>query len=77
MSCTLFKYKLANVLMVSLSLLFTVDLIQMGKHNPKRTVSMITELQQVSTMCARLQDMLATVAQYVDDIIVSITRSSL
>ena len=43
----------------------------MGKHNPKRTVSMVTELQQVSAMCARLQDMLGTVIQYVDDTIVS------
>ncbi|ELU16800.1 hypothetical protein CAPTEDRAFT_177448 [Capitella teleta] len=46
-----------------------VELIQMAKHNPKRTVSMVTELQQVSAMCARLNDMLATVKQYVDDII--------
>jgi translation initiation factor 3 subunit F len=46
-----------------------VELIQMAKHNPKRTVSMVTELQQVSAMCARLHDMLATVKQYVDDII--------
>jgi hypothetical protein len=54
-----------------------VELIQMAKHNPKRTVSMVTELQQVSAMCARLHDMLGTVSQYVDDVIVSIAIGNL
>lgn len=43
----------------------------MGKHNPKRTVSMVTELQQVSAMCARLHELLATVTEYIDNILVS------
>jgi len=46
-----------------------VDFIQLGKHNPKRTVTMVSDLQQISATCRRLQDMLANVTNYVDDVI--------
>ena len=49
----------------------TVDVIQMGKHNQKRQVTMISDLQRVVATCAKLKDMLATVLQYVDNVIVS------
>jgi translation initiation factor 3 subunit F len=45
-----------------------LDLIQRAKHNPKRTVSMISDLKQVSTACVNLQDLLTSVLAYVDDV---------
>ena len=51
---------------------FSVDQIQLGKYNPKRTVSLANDVHQVASLCARLQDMLSAVMQYVDDVIVSV-----
>jgi hypothetical protein len=49
-----------------------VDVIQMGKHNPKRQVHMTSDLQRVVATCAKLKDMLAVIIKYVDEVIVSI-----
>ncbi|XP_033742520.1 eukaryotic translation initiation factor 3 subunit F-like [Pecten maximus] len=46
-----------------------VDLIQQGKLNPKRSVAMVTDLQQVENACTSLQDKLAMVMSYVDDVL--------
>jgi len=46
-----------------------VDFVQHGKHNPKRTVSMVTDITQVSIACRSIQDKLQTVMQYVDDVL--------
>ena len=48
-----------------------VDIIQGGKHNPKRSVQMFSDLSQVEKACVSLQDKLGVVLQYVDDVLVS------
>ena len=48
-----------------------VETIQRGRFNKQRQVNMVSDLQQVSTSCLQLQDMLQTVIAYVDDVIVS------
>jgi len=45
-----------------------LDFISQAKHNPKRTVAMTGDMEQVTTACTKLQDMLSTVLQYVDDV---------
>merc|ERR1719232_1171344 len=45
-----------------------LDFISQAKHNPKRTVTMSSDMQQVTAACTRLQDMLQTVLAYVDDV---------
>jgi len=46
-----------------------VDLIQKCKTNVKRSVTMDSDLNQITNACARLQDMLTNVGQYVDDVL--------
>ncbi|CAC5421639.1 eukaryotic translation initiation factor 3 subunit F-like [Mytilus californianus] len=46
-----------------------VDLIQKGKHNPKRTVQMVSDLTQVSRACSSLKDKLAITQEYIEDIL--------
>ncbi len=57
-----------------IALYFVVDFIHKAKENPKRTVSMITDLKQVTSACTNLQDLLTCVLTYVDDVLVSHTR---
>lgn len=61
---------MSNVL-INANLYFTVDLIQKGKHNPKRTVQMVSDLTQVSRACSSLKDKLAVTQEYIEDILVS------
>lgn len=61
---------MSNVL-INADLYFTVDLIQKGKHNPKRTVQMVSDLTQVSRACSSLKDKLAVTQEYIEDILVS------
>lgn len=49
--------------------LLVVEVIQRGKYSAKRQVNMATDLQQVSSSCLQLQDMLHIVIAYVDDVI--------
>lgn len=51
--------------------LFPVDHIQLGKHHQQRSVSLVSDLQQVRACCGRMHDMLLTVTHYVDDVLVS------
>ncbi|XP_069792754.1 eukaryotic translation initiation factor 3 subunit F isoform X2 [Narcine bancroftii] len=46
-----------------------VDLIQKTRTSPSRTVGLATELEQVGTLASRIQDMLATVLQYAEDVL--------
>ncbi|ESP01824.1 hypothetical protein LOTGIDRAFT_200059 [Lottia gigantea] len=46
-----------------------VNHLQEGKVNTKRTVSMESDLAHVETACHRLQEMLSTVINYVDDVL--------
>jgi translation initiation factor 3 subunit F len=46
-----------------------LDVIQQGKHNPKRSVNMVSDLQRVGVTCAKLNDQLSAVMEYVDDVI--------
>ena len=55
-------------------ILFTVDLIQKGKYNPKRTVQMVSDLTQVGRACSLLKDKLTTTQEYVEDVLVSIVK---
>ena len=50
---------------------FVVNLIRESKLSPKRSVSMVTDLQQVDILCSRIQGMLSVVLQYVEDVLVS------
>ena len=52
--------------------LFLVDIIQQGKHNTKRTVSMQSDLTQVEKACSRLQEKLTLVLDYIDDVLVRV-----
>jgi len=45
-----------------------LDFISLAKHNPKRTVTMSSDMTQVTNSCTRLQEMLQTVLAYVDDV---------
>ncbi|XP_074652591.1 eukaryotic translation initiation factor 3 subunit F-like [Tubulanus polymorphus] len=46
-----------------------VDWIQQGKHNPKRMVTLYSDLQQVAASCNRLQAMLDAALAYIDDVL--------
>jgi len=46
-----------------------VDFIQMAKDRPKRMLSSVNDLQQLTSTCIRLQDMLGKVIEYVDNVI--------
>jgi len=46
-----------------------VELIQQGKLNPKRSVSMVKDLDQVGRTCAQLQNNFGTVSAYVDQVL--------
>jgi len=46
-----------------------LDFISQAKHNPKRTVTMSSDLHQVNTATDKLLSMLQTVLQYVDDVL--------
>ncbi|XP_064608325.1 eukaryotic translation initiation factor 3 subunit F-like [Liolophura sinensis] len=46
-----------------------VDLIQLGKFNPKRSVNMVSDLKQVETASGKIQDMLKVVLQFVEDVL--------
>lgn len=50
---------------------FPVDLIQQGKSNNKRTVSMVSDLTQVERACSNLQEKLTLVLEYVEEVLVS------
>ena len=50
---------------------FSVDLIQQGKYNNKRTVSMVGDLTQVERACTSLQEKLTLVLEYVEEVLVS------
>lgn len=44
-----------------------LDFISQAKHNTKRTVTMSSDLQQVTVACQKLLNMLKTVQDYVED----------
>ncbi|XP_013397394.1 eukaryotic translation initiation factor 3 subunit F [Lingula anatina] len=46
-----------------------VEFVQQGKNNPKRTVSMTTDLNQVTNACNSMQEMLSVTIKYVDDVL--------
>jgi translation initiation factor 3 subunit F len=46
-----------------------VDFIQVAKDRPKRMVSTVNDLQQLTTTCAHMQEMLSKVIEYVDNVI--------
>jgi len=46
-----------------------VEFLQMAKPNPKRSVSLISDLKQVTKTCSKLMDNLSTVLQFVDDVL--------
>ncbi|CAI9731519.1 eukaryotic translation initiation factor 3 subunit F-like [Octopus vulgaris] len=46
-----------------------INLIRESQLSSKRSVSMVTDLQQVDILCGRLQSMLAIVQQYVEDVL--------
>lgn len=51
--------------------LCTVDVIQGGKSNPKRSVYLVKDLTHVEKACVMLQQKLAMVLEYVEDVLVS------
>ena len=53
-------------------MLVTVEFLQGSKDRPKRLVSKANDLSQLTTTCARMQDMLTKVIDYVDGVIVSV-----
>jgi len=53
-----------------------VDLIQKCKTSKNRSVTMDSDLNQITNACARLQDMLTTVGQYVDDVLAGIVPAN-
>jgi len=46
-----------------------VDFIQVAKDRPKRMLSSVNDLQQLTTTCVRMQDMITKVTEYVDNVI--------
>ncbi|XP_078394294.1 eukaryotic translation initiation factor 3 subunit F [Cetorhinus maximus] len=46
-----------------------VDVIQRTRSSPNRTISLSSDLQQVGTSAAHIQDMLTTVLQYAEDVL--------
>nr|XP_015194579.1 PREDICTED: eukaryotic translation initiation factor 3 subunit F [Lepisosteus oculatus] len=46
-----------------------VDLLQRTRQSPSRTVGLTTDLEQVGTAAARVQDMLTTVLSYTEDVL--------
>ncbi|XP_041357998.1 eukaryotic translation initiation factor 3 subunit F-like [Gigantopelta aegis] len=46
-----------------------VDVLQNGKYNLKRSVSMVSDLRHIETACVKLQDMLEQVTSYVDEVL--------
>ena len=56
---------------LSFSLLFSVNVIQGGKFNPKRSVNLVNDLAHVERACGLLQQKLAMVLEYVEDVLVS------
>ena len=64
LSINMFKQK------IILEFFVAVDFIQMTKDRPKRGLEMVNDLQQLTTTCSRMQDMLSQVMQYVDNVVV-------
>lgn len=48
-----------------------VEVIKNGKLNPKRSVHMVTDLNQIETVCDDLQEKLAAITEYIEDVLVS------
>ncbi|KAK7482555.1 hypothetical protein BaRGS_00026156 [Batillaria attramentaria] len=46
-----------------------LEVLQQGKYNPKRSVTVKSDLVQVETACTRLRTMLHTVLEYVDNVL--------
>jgi translation initiation factor 3 subunit F len=46
-----------------------LDFIQVAKDRPKRTLSSVNDLQQLTSTCARIQEMLTKVIEYVDSVL--------
>jgi hypothetical protein len=49
---------------------FTVDVIQGGKFNPKRSANLVKDLTHVERATGMLQQKLAMVLEYVEDVLV-------
>ena len=49
----------------------SVQVVQGAKINPKRSTTIVTDLQRVNSTCKKMQNMLTSVRQYVDDVLVS------
>ena len=49
----------------------SVQVVQDAKINPKRSTTIVTDLQRVNSTCKKMQNMLTSVRQYVDDVLVS------
>ena len=52
----------------------SVQVVQDAKINPKRSTTIVTDLQRVNSTCKKMQNMLTSVRQYVDDVLVSAYR---
>lgn len=52
---------------------FAVDLLQRTRVVPSRSKGLTSDLSQVAGSAARTQDMLSTVLEYIEDVLVSIT----
>jgi len=50
-----------------------VDVIQGGKFNQKRSVNLVNDLAQVERACRMLQEKLAMVLEYSEDVLVSLS----
>lgn len=51
---------------------FAVDLLQRTRVVPSRSKGLTSDLSQVAGSAARIQDMLSTVLEYIEDVLVSI-----
>jgi len=46
-----------------------VDFVQVAKDRPKRMLSSVNDLQQLTATCIRIQEMLTKVIEYVDSVL--------
>ena len=74
--CLSREKSVAYVFPVSLSLTdhfcVAVDLLQRTRVTPSRSKGLTSDLSQVAGSAARIQDMLATMLAYIEDVLVSI-----
>lgn len=59
---------------LTLHLFVAVDLLQRTRVTPSRTKGLTSDLSQVAGSAARVQDMLATMLSYIEDVLVSIRK---